>query len=944
MELPKPPQEVELRNIIDKLAQFVARNGPEFEQMTKNKQKGNPKFGFLFGGEHFNYYQYKVTTEQAILKQKAARDNCASQGSPGLAGGMSPLMLNSPVVAGGSGAGATLSLAAAAQWLAVAQQPAITVETLSVQQNQLQDQIRQSEQNLAAQHTVLMQQQQTQIEEALRKSQEDALQRSAEESGINFQEFDAILQPIIDSCTKDAISSGKGWILARSTTPKADEVVALHLLRKVISQAVPFSQKLHIIYLVNDVLHHCARKNAEDLKKALENVVVPMFCNASIGITEEQQSKLNKLLTLWESKNNYFEPSVMEKLKNPSRSWSEYQAGLITQHASAITPITTSTKQTYEGYQTQHQAFVQHALQQIQTIEQQKQLLEQQQPALTSVVAQQAQVAGALSVEPQALQLSQLLASQQPPPPLPAAAAPHCPRCRTTSDHSTGTQVFHLTSGHTALRLYLLTACHPSTGHPISTSASLLRDITLLVFLLQTVGVGPGPAVGPPLGPSRSEKMWPMGNDRDYQVMKPVMEVDQEVMTAETHINKSLQATKPELLATRSPHKRNVHSRWLTHKEDLELPDLSKPPPGFPLPPINNQGPPEVHMDELMPSVPYFELPAGLMVPLIKLEDGDYKPLDPDSIRLPPPAPPSDRLLSAVDAFYSLPCHDRPRDRRIVDSEGWEKLGLYEYYRAKNAARKKKEEDIMHGLRERSRSLSPIVRVKSKSKSPPKKRYRSKSRSRSRSNSKPRSRSKSRSRSRTPPGRHLVNRTNSNNTPSGSPPKKQPRLYKPSSRSRSRSNSKSRSRSRSGSRSRSRSRSKSRSRSRSRSKSKTRSRSRSKSRSASPSLKQVQQRSPERSPTPPSFLGSMYSKTEAQRQLDESNKGHQILCKMGWSGAGLGAKEQGIEQPISGGEVRDKTDMYKGVGISLNDPYENFRKSKGQAFINRMKARAEERL
>lgn len=54
----------DLRNIIDKLAQFVARNGPEFEQMTKNKQKGNPKFQFLYGGEFFNYYQYKVTTEQ----------------------------------------------------------------------------------------------------------------------------------------------------------------------------------------------------------------------------------------------------------------------------------------------------------------------------------------------------------------------------------------------------------------------------------------------------------------------------------------------------------------------------------------------------------------------------------------------------------------------------------------------------------------------------------------------------------------------------------------------------------------------------------------------------------------------------------------------------------------------------------------------------------------
>lgn len=40
------------------------------------------------------------------------------------------------------------------------------------------------------------------------------------------------------------------------------------------------------------------------------------------------------------------------------------------------------------------------------------------------------------------------------------------------------------------------------------------------------------------------------------------------------------------------------------------LPDLSKPPPGFP--PFL-----EINNEDLMPSVPYFELPAGLMVPLI---------------------------------------------------------------------------------------------------------------------------------------------------------------------------------------------------------------------------------------------------------------------------------------------------------------------------------------
>lgn len=41
--------------------------------------------------------------------------------------------------------------------------------------------------------------------------------------------------------------------------------------------------------------------------------------------------------------------------------------------------------------------------------------------------------------------------------------------------------------------------------------------------------------------------------------------------------------------------------------------------------------------------------------------------------------------------------------------EGWEKLGLYEYYKVKNAARKEKEEEIEKGIRERSRSPSPII-------------------------------------------------------------------------------------------------------------------------------------------------------------------------------------------------------------------------------------------
>jgi len=81
-----------------------------------------------------------------------------------------------------------------------------------------------------------------------------------------------------------------------------------------------------------------------------------------------------------------------------------------------------------------------------------------------------------------------------------------------------------------------------------------------------------------------------------------------------------------------------------------------------------------------------------------------------------------------------------------------------------------------------------------------------------------------------------------------------------------------------------------------------------------------------------------------ETKIDESNKGHQLLKKMGWGGTGLGANEQGIEAPIQGGELRERKDQYKGVGISLNDPFECYRKSKGQAFVERMRQRAEDRV
>lgn len=51
--------------------------------------------------------------------------------------------------------------------------------------------------------------------------------------------------------------------------------------------------------------------------------------------------------------------------------------------------------------------------------------------------------------------------------------------------------------------------------------------------------------------------------------------------------------------------------------------------------------------------------------------------------------------------------------------------------------------------------------------------------------------------------------------------------------------------------------------------------------------------------------------------------------------------KRSIQDPIKGGDVRDKWDQYKGVGVALDDPYENYRRNKSYSFIARMKARDE---
>lgn len=106
------------------------------------------------------------------------------------------------------------------------------IEQLTKQQDALREQIKQSEQNLTAQHTVLLQQQQAQVEQAVAKCESTDLQKEAENCSIALPEIYNILQPIIDSCTKDSISNGKSWFLQHATSKQKAYCIVECLLYK----------------------------------------------------------------------------------------------------------------------------------------------------------------------------------------------------------------------------------------------------------------------------------------------------------------------------------------------------------------------------------------------------------------------------------------------------------------------------------------------------------------------------------------------------------------------------------------------------------------------------------------------------------------------------------------------------------------------------------------
>lgn len=114
-----PPSDPELHKRIDKLVEYSAKNGPEFEAMIREKQQDNPEYSFLFGGEGHNYYRYKLwlsTRPSNPPFNPSYPSSSMPVVPPNLNSLMNPSTLNPPPLnASGVGVGASAAMPSAPQ-------------------------------------------------------------------------------------------------------------------------------------------------------------------------------------------------------------------------------------------------------------------------------------------------------------------------------------------------------------------------------------------------------------------------------------------------------------------------------------------------------------------------------------------------------------------------------------------------------------------------------------------------------------------------------------------------------------------------------------------------------------------------------------------------------------------------------------------------------------
>ncbi|KAK9716082.1 hypothetical protein RND81_06G210200 [Saponaria officinalis] len=281
-----PPHDPELQKRIDKLVEYVAKNGPEFEAMVCEKEHGNPAYSFLFGGDGHGYYRYKL---------------CLFTRPPGPFG--SPFPTSMPVMHPPSmnPSGASGPMMGAPQM----HQPPFP-------------------------HFYDQQQPHSQAYMGHGRPEYDRSPNIIRglSGPLPYDVAMELNNVVVNlSGTKESIKSAKAWFMQRSAFAPA----LAETLRERVFALDDSEKQLHIIYLANDILFDSfqRRVNPRELdnealafKPVLGSMLARIYHHPQNK--DENQSRLQKIVQFWASKEVYDQETIHalegEMLAGPSAS------------------------------------------------------------------------------------------------------------------------------------------------------------------------------------------------------------------------------------------------------------------------------------------------------------------------------------------------------------------------------------------------------------------------------------------------------------------------------------------------------------------------------------------------------------------------------------------------------------------------------------------------
>ena len=181
---------------------------------------------------------------------------------------------------------------------------------------------------------------------------------------MDLSGLEQVSNRIVQSCSRDAIQSGKNFVFTPSLDEKQMEAICCYIKQRIQNNETNSEARLHLVYFMNELLNHAHKNKIDLVKKQMEKIVIPCFCLTAQNIDAEKASKIDKLLDIWE-KTKYFSSFILDKLKRPDEGLAYYEETLKEEKAQIAQKIEQDYSNQFKQFECQHKDFVNHSNSQI---------------------------------------------------------------------------------------------------------------------------------------------------------------------------------------------------------------------------------------------------------------------------------------------------------------------------------------------------------------------------------------------------------------------------------------------------------------------------------------------------------------------------------------------------------------------------------------------------